>query len=459
MGCGSSKDGIKPEEREIHFHHNYRLRDKIRCHKYTQVRIAERKENVHDLRMVKIVDCEDPSEPNQMYILTRKAASHEVEIMRHLHGSDHLVKLHQAFYGERFCYLVFDGGTNFVQFLEAHHYLHENALGRMFTQLLAGVTHMHVSKVVHRNIKPDSVWVLPPTRVRKNFLLRLGDFSRAEKLSNGKPLDKTLIGTLPFMAPEMLRGEQCDAKIDVWAVGVMAYVLLLGAFPYMPKGKDQHVMKHGIMYGDPAPSFRPASAVRTQYEQEDAEGPSPEAEAFLRRLLVRDPSERMPAMYANELDYMKKVRDLDPAKDPKNLPQLRPVVHQAKKIGAFESRLKVVPQTADEVLAVLQKRHMKWTLPPVRVSEHEHSPTNSSRFSSSASPRDTSRSSEDAKRGSPKVSFGAERPHRLKASASYETIATIGSKNSKLTGFQAERSFETCSTTATPATPMSNQLP
>jgi serine/threonine protein kinase len=101
---------------------------------------------------------------------------------------------------------------------------------RVFARgLIAGVAELHAQQTVHRDIKPE------------NIALRGGDWAQPVLLDLGlaKVLDQqsltaypTLMGTVPFMAPEQLRGEPARQMADMFAVGVVVYLLLTGKHPY-----------------------------------------------------------------------------------------------------------------------------------------------------------------------------------------------------------------------------------
>jgi serine/threonine protein kinase len=114
------------------------------------------------------------------------------------------------------------------------------------------LAHCHAANVVHRDVKPD------------NFLLggnsgqeiKLTDFGLATILPPKKKLHG-IAGTAPYMSPELLGSDGYDDKTDVWSLGVTAYVMLFGVFPYMPKERSGDAMKAIIRKGSPAPSFKP----------------------------------------------------------------------------------------------------------------------------------------------------------------------------------------------------------
>jgi len=95
-------------------------------------------------------------------------------------------------------------------------------------QIARGVAHAHSQGVLHRDIKPRNVRVLPDGSVK------LMDFGFAKLLDRDLNLTTkgVAIGTLGYVSPEQFRGEQVDARADIFSFGVLAYELLTGTRPF-----------------------------------------------------------------------------------------------------------------------------------------------------------------------------------------------------------------------------------
>ena len=100
-------------------------------------------------------------------------------------------------------------------------------------QLADGLTAAHDQHIIHRDLKPGNVKVRPDGR------LKILDFGLARLVQPVSDVDVTvtmtsppgaLVGTIPYMAPEQLRGESVDVRTDLYAVGVVLFELTL--FPY-----------------------------------------------------------------------------------------------------------------------------------------------------------------------------------------------------------------------------------
>jgi TolB-like protein/predicted Ser/Thr protein kinase len=124
-------------------------------------------------------------------------------------------------------------------------------------QIAEAVAHAHERGIVHRDLKPLNALVTLQGRVK---VLDFGLARRvlAEHLAEATTASQAtltqagaLVGTLPYMAPEQLRGEPADARSDVWALGVMLYEMAAGARPF--KGQTGFEVSSAILKERPAP--------------------------------------------------------------------------------------------------------------------------------------------------------------------------------------------------------------
>jgi MAP/microtubule affinity-regulating kinase len=98
---------------------------------------------------------------------------------------------------------------------------------RIFKQVAEGVAYLHQQNIVHRDIKLDNILVEESTR-----MVKLIDFGFSVVVAGGQRL-KVFCGTPSYMSPEIVRKNEYDGKpVDVWALGVLLFVLLTGTFPF-----------------------------------------------------------------------------------------------------------------------------------------------------------------------------------------------------------------------------------
>ena len=134
--------------------------------------------------------------------------------------------------------------------------LHEEVL-RYGLQLADALTHAHERGVVHRDLKSANVMVTPEGRAK------VLDFGLAKRLITKELSEVTtrlqasltqpgaILGTLPYMAPEQLRGHSADVRSDVWALGVVLYEMAAGTRPF--HGQTPFELSSAILNQSPSP--------------------------------------------------------------------------------------------------------------------------------------------------------------------------------------------------------------
>lgn len=136
--------------------------------------------------------------------------------------------------------------------------LSEQEIVQFGSQLAEGLAAAHAHGVVHRDLKPANLRITPEGR------LKILDFGLArfaptglETTHSASPADR-LAGTLPYMAPEQVRGEEPDERSDIYAAGVVLYEMATGRRPH-PERQAAHLI-HGILDESPPPpsTLRPA---------------------------------------------------------------------------------------------------------------------------------------------------------------------------------------------------------
>lgn len=146
---------------------------------------------------------------------------------------------------------------------------------RIMTQIANGLQCAHQHGIVHRDVKPANIMVLPDGTVK------IMDFGIARMAESSERLTQTgfVVGTIYYMAPEQLTpGMEADARADIWAFGAMYYELLAGRHPF--QDPDLQKVANLIKYSDPVPIQNVCPEC-------------PEAlAAVLARLLNKDPQQR-----------------------------------------------------------------------------------------------------------------------------------------------------------------------
>lgn len=282
-------------------------------------------------RAVKVIDLRRAREPAEA-VRQGQSAVHEVLVLRVLGGSAHVVQFYECFITGSLCYMVLEKcDRTFYNTLAAARTFDELTVGRMLSQVLLGLRHLHAVGVVHRDVKPDNILCSG----EGEGTMKLCDFGLSDFLpSTGRFPGTRMVGTAPFMAPEMVQRCGYDQKVDLWSVGVIVYVLFFGSFPYVPSVMSRSMMRRAIEIGHPQPSFRPVVPEAAEGEQQRR---SKEGESFVGLLLTRLASYRPDA--GDALNHAFIVRATRPAAaaDTVELPSLKPLLESARKAGAFDT--------------------------------------------------------------------------------------------------------------------------
>lgn len=137
----------------------------------------------------------------------------------------------------------FTGGDLFDAITVAQTFSEDQA-ALMISHLASALAYLHNMNIVHRDVKPENLLVeLEGDRVK---CLKLGDFGLACEVQG--PL-YTVCGTPTYVAPEILAETGYGLKIDVWAAGVILYILLCGFPPFISTDNDQDKLFDAILLG------------------------------------------------------------------------------------------------------------------------------------------------------------------------------------------------------------------
>jgi serine/threonine protein kinase/tetratricopeptide (TPR) repeat protein len=122
-------------------------------------------------------------------------------------------------------------------------------------QLAEGLDAAHMQSVVHCDLKPGNLRMTPDGRLKiLDFgLARLSPQFSETALTESLPGTRSLAGTLPYMAPEQLRGEKADSRCDIWATGAVLYELITGSRPF-PETQGPSLIDSILNHPAPPPS-------------------------------------------------------------------------------------------------------------------------------------------------------------------------------------------------------------
>ncbi|XP_028407023.1 striated muscle preferentially expressed protein kinase-like [Dendronephthya gigantea] len=209
--------------------------------------------------------------------MTRNDIIREIEILRMV-DNEKIIKVHDVYETDREIILIMEllRGGELFDYISKKDYLTEEEAIDFTRQILQGLQHLHSRKVVHLDLKPENI-LLKNTR-RKT--IKLVDFGLARVVNENEPV-REIMGTPEFVAPEVLNYDAISTATDMWALGVIAYILLSGASPFLGECTQE--------------TFTNIIQVDYQFDEEYFSEISDEAKDFIRKLLVKNPRKRMTA--------------------------------------------------------------------------------------------------------------------------------------------------------------------
>ncbi|XP_075890004.1 calcium/calmodulin-dependent protein kinase type II delta 1 chain isoform X4 [Nelusetta ayraudi] len=191
-----------------------------------------------------------------------------------------IVRLHDSISEEGFHYLVFDlvtGGELFEDIVAREYYSEADA-SHCIQQILEAVLHCHQMGVVHRDLKPENLLLASKL---KGAAVKLADFGLAIEVQGDQQAWFGFAGTPGYLSPEVLRKDPYGKPVDMWACGVILYILLVGYPPFWDE--DQHRLYQQIKagaYDFPSPEWDTVTA---------------EAKDLINKMLTINPAKRVTA--------------------------------------------------------------------------------------------------------------------------------------------------------------------
>ncbi|XP_038860792.1 calcium/calmodulin-dependent protein kinase type II subunit alpha isoform X5 [Salvelinus namaycush] len=203
----------------------------------------------------------------------------EARICRLLKHSN-IVRLHDSISEEGHHYLIFDlvtGGELFEDIVAREYYSEADA-SHCIQQILEAVLHCHQMGVVHRDLKPENLLLASKS---KGAAVKLADFGLAIEVEGEQQAWFGFAGTPGYLSPEVLRKDPYGKAVDLWACGVILYILLVGYPPFWDE--DQHRLYQQIKagaYDFPSPEWDTVT---------------PEAKDLINKMLTINPAKRITA--------------------------------------------------------------------------------------------------------------------------------------------------------------------
>ncbi|XP_072526912.1 death-associated protein kinase 2 isoform X1 [Salminus brasiliensis] len=207
----------------------------------------------------------------------REEIEREVNILQQLQHPN-IISLHDVYENRTDVVLILElvSGGELFDFLAQKESLSEEEATEFIKQILDGVQYLHSKQITHFDLKPENIMLLdnnvPLPRIK------LIDFGLAHKIEDGAEF-KNIFGTPEFVAPEIVNYEPLGLAADMWSIGVITYILLSGASPFLGESKQETLAN--------------ISGMNYEFDEEFFGSTSELAKSFIRQLLTKDTRKRL----------------------------------------------------------------------------------------------------------------------------------------------------------------------
>lgn len=238
---------------------------------YSEVLLAKDK-NRNELCAVKVLERSD--------IEHERLIDRELLVLKKL-AHPNIVQVIDVFDSSKETYVVMEylAGGELLDMITEHDHLSERNARLVIKEVLEAVEYLHDNNVVHRDIKPENILC-----VNRSWPLRvkITDFGLSKVLGRGASdrVMRSQCGTAYYLAPEVANREKYGKPVDLWACGVVLYVMLAGKFPF---------------YGDTDEKFMRRLRNGVKFPDKEWRNISPAAKALIKGLLDPNPSTRLTA--------------------------------------------------------------------------------------------------------------------------------------------------------------------
>lgn len=180
-----------------------------------------------DDRTVAVKILRDEYLANEEFTRRFKNESKAIAILSH----PNIVKVYDVSFGERLQYIVMEyiDGITLKEYIEQQQDIKWKEAVHFTVQILRALQHAHDKGIVHRDIKPQNIMLLPDGTIKVTDF-GIARFSRNE-IRATSATDKA-IGSVHYISPEQARGDITDEKADIYSTGVMLYEMLTGRLPF-----------------------------------------------------------------------------------------------------------------------------------------------------------------------------------------------------------------------------------
>ena len=222
-------------------------------------------------------------------------AKTEIDILK-ICNHPNIIKLYDVFDTPEYIYIIMEycSGKDLFSYIEKRNYkLPEPRAANIIHKLSMAIFYIHSYGIIHRDLKPENILMTDNT---DNADIRLLDFGLSKIVGPGEKCTEPY-GTLSFVAPEVLKGKPYDKSVDLWSIGIIAYLLMCGFLPFDDEHSEREIARQTIQ--DPVPY--PANIWKNL---------SVEAKEFVGSLLKKNPEDRISIKEVLNSKWIRKYVDV-----------------------------------------------------------------------------------------------------------------------------------------------------
>lgn len=133
-------------------------------------------------------------------------------------------------------------GQSLYELLLQKRIISEEEASQLMFKVLKAINYMHSNDIVHRDIKPENIII------DEHGDPKIIDFGFSRDTWGGKRQLKTIVGSKIYMAPEILKDDPQGLPNDIWALGVILYLMLTGVYPFHSKNIEQSIINTPVIF-------------------------------------------------------------------------------------------------------------------------------------------------------------------------------------------------------------------
>lgn len=202
----------------------------------------------------------------------------QIDILK-IATDEFVLKLLDIIENESYLYIMTElckGGDLYSYLNQRSFKIPEEKAAKLIYKLTKSVSFLHALGIIHRDLKPENILM---TDMSDDADLRISDFCICKRLEPNETTNE-IVGTLGYMAPEVLMGKDYNFSADVWGIGVITYLLLTGYLPFDDEEEDKEVIRKTLFESIP-------------FYYDSWKNISSKAKEFVKKILKKDKEERI----------------------------------------------------------------------------------------------------------------------------------------------------------------------